>query len=158
MDCKDYPSFAYMLKGETTLCEHWSKFWPTYSPDNGKTIVPGGGDVSHCHPVLGGVVYWLNESVGGLDLSNLHKKQIVYSPKFIDFVKSAKTSKQTQFGLASIEYDNQDTFTMSIIIPENVDGIIELDEGNYIAKNNNEQFKFNGNVRLNNGCWTITKQ
>ena len=158
MDRKEYPSFAFMLKGETTLCEHWSKYWPTYSPDNGETIISGGGDVSHCHPVLGGVVYWLNESVGGLDLSNLYKKQIVYSPKFIDYVEVARASKQTQFGIASIEYDNKKIFTMSITIPKNIEGIIELDEGNYVAKNNNEEIQFNGNITLKNGCWTIIKQ
>lgn len=158
MACKDYPSFGFMLDGETTLCEHWSKYWPTYSPDNGKTIVPGGGDVSHCHPVLGGVVYWLNESVGGLDLSNLHKKQIIYSPKFINYVDRAKTYKQTQFGLASVEYNKEKEFIMSIIIPENVTGIIDIDIGNYIAKNDHEQFDFNGNIALSSGCWIIIKR
>ncbi|MBQ9355042.1 MAG: family 78 glycoside hydrolase catalytic domain [Clostridia bacterium] len=158
MDCKDYPSFAFMLKDETTLCEHWSKYWPTYSPDNGKTIVPGGGDVSHCHPVLGAVVYWLNESVGGLNLSNLYKKQIVYSPKFIDYVDYAKSSNQTKFGLASIEYHNKDTFTMAITIPKNVEGVIELNEGKYVAKNGNDIVEFNRNITLNDGCWIIIKQ
>lgn len=158
MDCKDYPSFAFMLKGETTLCEHWSKFWPTYSPDNGKTIVPGGGDVSHCHPVLGGVVHWLNESVGGLDLSYLYKKQIVFSPKFVDYVDSAKTYKQTQYGLASVEYSNQKEFEMTITVPKSIEAIIKLDKGNYLAKQDNKQFEFDGDITLNEGCWTIIKQ
>ena len=157
MSRDDYPSFGFMLQGETTLCEHWSKYWPTYSPDNGKTIVPGGGDVSHCHPVLGGVVYWLNESVGGLDLSYLYENKIVYSPKFIKYVTSAKSSKQTRFGLASIEYNNETIFTMTVIVPENIEGVVKLDKGNYVAKNGNVTVWFNDNISLKTGYWTITK-
>ena len=45
---REYPSYAWMLEGETTLCEHWSKYWPdTCSPDTPNTEVLA-GDVSHC--------------------------------------------------------------------------------------------------------------
>lgn len=113
---KSGPSYYDMLKGETTLCEHWYKHWPG-SPDS---------NVSHCHPMFGSVIAWMVKNVAGIDLSNLYNKQIIYAPKVIDKVKVARASKETVFGKASVSYCAEGGFSMAITIPHGVNGIVKL--------------------------------
>lgn len=56
LTAKDYPSYAFVLKGESTLSEHWSKKWPDYKTGKGDEVIKGGGDLSHCHPMFASVI------------------------------------------------------------------------------------------------------
>lgn len=153
---KEFPSFSFMLDGETTLCEHWSKHWPTYSPDNGKTIIEGGGHVSHCHPVLGGATAWLTETVAGLNLTKLYKKEIIYSPRLTDKVKTAFAEKNTVCGYAFLKYNSENGLAMEITVPKNIKGIIRLPKNQYeIIGNNGIRKTFKKEIKVPSGTWKI---
>lgn len=110
MTAKTYPSYYYLMEGDTTFSEHWSKKWPDYyigEPGNSK-LVSGGGDLSHCHPMYGSVAAWLYERVAGLDLSEMHQKQVLVKPYFMDRLAWAKAEKNTAFGKVSVDWSNRD--------------------------------------------------
>ncbi|MBQ9734419.1 MAG: family 78 glycoside hydrolase catalytic domain [Clostridia bacterium] len=113
---KTGPSYCDMLKGETTLPEHWFKHWPG-NPNS---------YVSHCHPMFGSVIAWMIKHVAGLDLSNLCNKKITFAPKVIDRVKVARAEKQTVYGKVSISYCAEDGFSMKVVVPFGVTGEIIL--------------------------------
>ena len=113
---KTAPSFYAMLQGETTFCEHWNKYWPSDPTLN----------VSHSHPMFGSVLAWIYKNVAGLNLENLSGKKIIYAPKLIREVKSASAFKKTQYGLASIAYQGKRNFKMTIEVPFNCKGLVEL--------------------------------
>ena len=122
MTATDYPSYAYMLQGETTLSEHWSKRWPDYHIGNSEEVVKGGGHLSHCHPMFGSVVAWLYKRVAGLDLSTVYQGVIRFAPKFTKQVKSASAKVKTVFGEASISWRSQDGFSAEITLPTGLKG------------------------------------
>lgn len=113
------PSFAAMMDGETTLCEHWSRVWPDYYTDSEYThLVEGGGDVSHCHPMLGAVVDWLYERVAGLDLSRMGHREMAVRPLFTAYLPSASAEKQTVYGKAEVSWQSADSeLTMTVTVP-----------------------------------------
>ena len=114
------PSFYYMLDGETTLCEHWNKTWPSNVQNEDGTVLDGGGDVSHCHPMFGSVVKWMNKSIAGLDLSRLYADEITIRPRFIGIIESASVSKQTKFGKISVSYQTKNGFSIKIKVPHGI--------------------------------------
>lgn len=157
MNRKAYPSYAYMMKNESTLAEHWSKHWPSYYTADEGVFVEGGGDVSHCHPVLGGTVHWFTQAVAGLDLSKVYKKVITYAPKLTDKVGWAKAEKQTPFGKAEIAYDGQNGLTVNLTVPKGAKGLIELPRGKYVVRGEkNFSKEFDGTIKLNSGNYTVT--
>ncbi|MBQ4099436.1 MAG: family 78 glycoside hydrolase catalytic domain [Clostridia bacterium] len=123
----DYPSFAYMLDGETTLSEHWSKKWPDYHIGNSDVIVKGGGHLSHCHPMFGSVVAWLYKRVAGIDLSNVNQGVVKFTPRFTKFLKSASANVETSFGKVSIKWNVDKTFCAEICVPSGLSGVFELE-------------------------------
>lgn len=120
------PSFKYMLDGETTLCEHWNKTWPSTSLNEDGTMMDGGGDVSHCHPMFGSVVKWMNKSIAGLDLTNLYANEITIRPRFIGIIESASATKNTRFGLASVSYSTENGFSIKIKVPYGIKATVIL--------------------------------
>lgn len=158
----DYPSYAYMLKGETTLPEHWSKKWIKYSFSESKEyVVEGGTDVSHCHPMYGSVVEWLFEKVAGLDLSNFYKKVVKIRPRFVKNVKQAKASICLRWGTVSVAYENTDRLLLKIKIPQGVQGEVCLEEafGSFSVKGENTSWCINADgilqTVLTDGEWII---
>ncbi len=121
MTADSYPSYRYLLSGETTLSEHWSKKWPDYyfgEPGNSR-LVKGGGELSHCHPMYGSVNAWLYERVAGLDLSCLCERTVVFCPSFIGFLPWASACKPTPFGTAAISWaDCGGSVTLELTVPE----------------------------------------
>ncbi len=112
---KEYPSLFDMLKGETTLCESFDKI-------NNKYLT----DVSRSHPMFGSVICWVIRNVAGLDLSNLYKKEIIFSPKFTNEIRSCKASKQTCYGRVSINYDNSEKLVIELNVPYGLKGVLQL--------------------------------
>lgn len=125
MTQKDYPSYSFMLEGETTLCEHWSKRWPDYHIGNSPEIVKGGGHLSHCHPMFGSVVAWLYKRVAGIDLSKAHEGFVYFTPRFADKLTSASARVNTRFGKAEISWNNDGKFTAEITVPRGARGIFD---------------------------------
>lgn len=105
LDCKDCPSYASMLDGETTLCEHWSKKWPDYKIGSGDEIVKGGGDLSHCHPMFGSVAEILVKYAAGIDLFSLNERKIIIRPEFLPYLDYAEAKKPTSYGNIEIKYN-----------------------------------------------------
>ncbi len=125
MTREEYPSFAWLLKDDTTLCEHWSKYWPKTSRAEGEEEVLT-GDVSHCHPMYGSVVAWIYKHMAGLDLSELYNQKIIYAPKFLDCLQQAAASKKTAYGRAAIAYDLRVAKELKIIVPYGLVGEVRL--------------------------------
>ena len=125
MNRHEYPSFHYMLAGETTLCEHWSKYWPKIKSAEDKEEVLE-GDVSHCHPMYGSVVAWMYKHVAGLDLSELSNGKIIYAPKFMSRIQRASAAKPTSRGRAAIGYDLYGGLKMKITVPYGLEGEVRL--------------------------------
>lgn len=127
MTQRDYPSYAYMLDGETTLCEHWSKRWPDYKIGDSSEIVKGGGQLSHCHPMFGSVVSWIYKRVAGIDLSKLPTGEILFNPIFKDKMAFAKASVTTVYGQAAIEWKKEDSkFYATVIVPPKAKGRLQI--------------------------------
>ena len=105
MTSDTYPSFYTLMEGNTTFSEHWSKKWPDYYIGDSKSrLVKGGGDLSHCHPMYGGVAFWLFERVAGLDLSKLYEHKILIRPYFTEYLDWAKADKKLPYGDASVKW------------------------------------------------------
>lgn len=125
MTQRDYPSYYFMLDGETTLCEHWSKKWPDYHICNSEEVVKGGGHVSHCHSMFGSVVAWLYKRVAGIDLSKAYKGEIHYTPRFIHRLTNSNAKVKTRFGVSEISWKNEERFTAEIVVPKGAKGIFD---------------------------------
>lgn len=123
----DYPSYADMLKGETTLPEHWSKRWPDYHVANSDEVVKGGGHLSHCHPMFGAIIAWMYKRVAGLDLSSLYQGRVCFAPRFTKWIKEASATVETAFGVVKIAWEKRGKFTADIHIPQGLEGWFELD-------------------------------
>ena len=126
MTATDYPSYAYMLDGETTLSEHWSKRWPDYHICNSDAVVKGGGHLSHCHPMFGSVVAWLYKRVAGLDLSSVYQGIIRFTPRFTRWVKEGSATVETPFGTAGISWKAKEKFFAELYVPAETRGCFEL--------------------------------
>ncbi len=128
MTQKTYPSYYWMLDGETTLCEHWSKKWIAYKKaEDLENAISGGTDNSHCHPMFGSVVAWLYEHVAGFDLNGYADKEILFSPKYINTISTAKAYRETRFGRAGISYDNTEKLKINFSVPNGFTGIVNID-------------------------------
>lgn len=159
----DYPSYAYMLQGETTLPEHWSKKWIEYSfSDTNDFVVAGGADVSHCHPMYGSVVEWLYEKVAGLDLTGLHENTVRVSPRFIKEIKKAHASVALRKGVVAVEYENENGFLLKVRIPQGLTGKVRIEDlrGRFFVKGKVMKEVYADGVlelELDGGEWKIEK-
>lgn len=160
---REYPSFAFMLENETTLCEHWSKYWPKISSADGEEEVLS-GDVSHCHPMYGSVIAWMYKYVAGLDLSEAYNGKILFAPKFIEQIQESAAEKKTAFGVAAIRYDSYGGFKMQVRVPHGMMGEVRLPtsicEEFYAVGEGEKQFKSRRRgtyvyVKLSGGDWRI---
>lgn len=125
MTVETYPSYYSMLKDETTLSEHWSKYWPTVSSKEG-VETPLEGDVSHCHPMFGSVVAWLYRHVAGLDLDKLCNGKITIAPKYLHKAYRALATRKTYHGLVSVEYDSSSAFNMKLTVPHGLEAEVRI--------------------------------
>ena len=159
---RDYPSYQYMLEGETTLSEHWSKRWPDYYLNGTDDIVKGGGHLSHCHPMFGSVCAWLYKRVAGLDLSKVCDGIIVFEPIFIDKLDCSSASVITRYGKTGIKWNKVPLFNAEIEVPEGLIGELRLTTNFCVLVENEERIqinrtKENGKIRikLNSGKWNV---
>lgn len=156
----EYPSYAYMLDGETTLSEHWSKKWPDYRTGDNSAIVKGGGELSHCHPMFGSAVAKIYKYVAGLNLSKLFEKKILFTPRALDFLNSSEAEKLTAYGLMSIKWHTEGGLYMEVNIPKGFTGEFDfhwrsssLICGEQRIENRNGRYLF----ELTSGKWIITE-
>lgn len=124
MTAKTYPSYHTLMENDTTFPEHWSKKWPDYRLGNNTSkLIPGGGDVSHCHPMYGSVAAWLYERVAGLDLTGLHEKKVRICPYFTEYLSWAKAEKEVFCGKVSVSWERtEDGLTLEVRIPAGLTG------------------------------------
>ena len=125
-----YPSYDWMLQDDTTLCEHWSKYWPKTSSAEGVEEALS-GDVSHCHPMYGSVVAWLIKHVAGLDLSHAYENKILFAPKCLNEVYEAEARKQTRYGVAYVKYDSGNGLKMHVRVPYGMEGEVRIPASMY---------------------------
>ena len=127
---QEHPSYGYMLaNGATTLWECWEKthtpdFW--YSSENFMKGYPA----SHNHPMLGSVVAWMYEAIGGLDFSGFgDTRTIIFQPKLQSFVGECRAEQQTAYGKASLHYiyKNGAYKKFDVQLPPNTYGIAIMD-------------------------------
>lgn len=104
------PSYRDMLKGATTLREH---FRLRHRNRDGLD----GSFVSHCHPMFGSVIPWVVKHVAGLDLTQIGVGKILIAPKYMDRVKKVSAHKDTKYGKVSVHYSIEEAFEMRIQIP-----------------------------------------
>lgn len=155
-----YPSFSDMMKGETTLCEHWSKKFPDYI--SGGSFTNGGAEASHCHPMFGSVTAWMYKHIAGMDLSELYNKNIIFAPKFTDKVLSASAYKKLESGTVGIRYNNNGLLNVEISVPQGYTGvcIFEGVEGNVKVNGRTKAGIFarkdgRTELKLSAGIWTV---
>lgn len=110
MTGKEEPSYSAMLKGATTLREHFRLRHQNKDKTEGKYV-------SHCHPMFGSVIPWVVKHIAGLDISELYAKKITIAPQYIDKVASAYAYKNTRFGKVSVRYRAEHAFEMKVIVP-----------------------------------------
>lgn len=164
MAAPDYPSYAAMLEGETTLSEHWSRRWPDYRIGaDGSTVVKGGQELSHCHPMLGSTVAWLYERVAGLDLTRLCEGVVMVRPALLEQLTDAAAEKETAFGKAAVSWRRENgTVQLTLEIPNALQGEVALSYPAAIATisgMNESTVPMPGGqlqLRLPTGKWTIT--
>lgn len=163
MTRKEYPSFWYMIKEESTIPEHWSKYWSDKFDRETLTPTEKNADVSHCHPMFGSVVAWLFKSVAGLDLSKINERKIMFEPKLLKHVLDARAEKKTPYGMVKIKYDSHSYLKMAISIPNGLVGEVRIPCSDYetFFVTGKEQFKARRKgdysyVRLSGGEWKIS--
>lgn len=120
-----YPSYRWMLEGETTVPEHWSKHWPDYFCNDNKYI-KGGGDVSHCHPMFGSVMACMYKYVAGISLWRIPEKILEFAPKFTAHLQSAGGETATPYGTAGISWRmEEDVFRATVQVPPGLTGVFK---------------------------------
>ena len=108
-----FPSYGFMLKnGATTLWEHW--------PD----------ESSHIHYFLGFVDNFFYRHLAGITYDNSMSgfKKIVFQPKFVEGINSAKASYNSIHGeiKAGWERDNDGSVEYKVLVPANCSGEVVL--------------------------------
>ncbi len=160
MTQRDYPSYHYMLDGETTIPEHWSKMWPDYFVNDTK-YVKGGGDVSHCHPMFGSVVAWLYKRVVGLDVSSFYKGRVRFAPKLTGYLEYARGKTRTPVGEAAIDWKTvPGGMEVRLSVPDGLKGEFVAPAGavSITAKNAGNTLTGIQKILLDAGQWEITVQ
>lgn len=112
---KDYPGYLYMLEnGATATWEHWD------------------GKRSWIHNCYNGIGSWFYEAVGGIrsDENFPGYQKFVVSPQIPSGITWAKTSKETPYGLLTVNWTlEKGTLEMDLIIPPGCTAVLDLPEG-----------------------------
>lgn len=117
MDQRDEPGFGYVLDNKYTgLWERWN------------------GKASRCHPMFGGVVAWLYNSIAGirLDESRPGMKHIIIAPHPTSSLMHCTASYQSLHGQirSAWKIGKDGTFYLSIEIPANTTATVFLPNKN----------------------------
>jgi alpha-L-rhamnosidase len=103
MNQRTEPSYGHWLElGSTTTREQWSTAG------------------SHNHPMFGGGLVWFYRKLAGMraDPDNPGYRHIIFQPQPVDELKFVKYSNNTAYGLAGINWKNEDKkFTMKLTVP-----------------------------------------
>lgn len=126
LDRKEFPSYRYLLNGETSIPETWSKHRLDFFIGKEK-ISEAGEELSHSHPMFGSILGKLCRYAAGMDLSSLYKKEILFSPKAIPSCPSASFSKEIGGETASIAYClERKTLRIDIHVPKGYSGTLSI--------------------------------
>jgi len=135
----DVPGYGYQLKkGATALTESW----------------PALENVSNNHLMLGHVMEWFYNGIGGIrqDDHSIAFKKVIIKPSVVGDLTSAQTSFESPYGTISTNWKKENlTFNLNVTIPGNTSAWIYLPasanqtvlEGNKPASNQKE-IKFVG--------------
>jgi alpha-L-rhamnosidase len=100
---RDYPGYLYMIdNGATTTWEHWN------------------GQRSRIHNCYNGIGSWFYRAVGGIrpDENEPGYKKIWIDPQIPKGITWAKTSRETPYGLLSVDWELKDNaMSMEITVP-----------------------------------------
>jgi alpha-L-rhamnosidase len=121
LEHEDCPSWLYPVSmGATTTWERWDSMLPD------GTINPG-EMTSFNHYALGAVAQWLHESVAGLAPDAPGYRRIRFAPRPGGSLTWARTTRQTPYGLAGIEWKIEGgTMTVRGRVPVGATGILDL--------------------------------
>lgn len=110
----DVPGYGYQLKkGATALTESW----------------PALESVSNNHLMLGHIMQWFYEGLGGIkqEDSSIGYKHIVIKPEVVGDIDFAKANHQTLYGnIATAWRKESEVFILEVTIPENTLATIHL--------------------------------
>ena len=126
---KSYPGWGYMVEhGATTIWELW----------NGDTANPKMNSGNHIM-LLGDLIPWCMENVGGIKAAEPGFKRIRFAPNFeLEELPSANASYRTPYGLAASCWQKSDRLlTWDITIPCNAKGEVALPYNAVCYKCNN---------------------
>ncbi len=121
-----YPSWGYMVeKGATTIWELW----------NGDTADPSMNSANHVM-LLGDLLPWVFEDLGGIKAASPGFKNIVFKPDFsIDGLDSVSSSYLSPYGLIKSEWKKTlMQLNWKVVIPPNTEAEIHLPSGKVIEK------------------------
>ena len=112
-----YPSWGYMIaNGATTIWELW----------NGNTANPQMNSQNHIM-LLGDLLIWLFENIGGIKAVQPAFKQIEMKPSFMEGMENVKASYQSAYGnIKSNWSQNNGKIKWNIEIPANSSATISL--------------------------------
>jgi alpha-L-rhamnosidase len=110
-----YPSWGYMVEnGATTIWELW----------NGNTADPKMNSQNHVM-LLGDLVVWMYENVGGIKSQEPGFKVIEMKPSFVDGLNYAKASYNSMHGLIKSDWKKDGKqLTWNITVPANTKAIV----------------------------------
>jgi len=133
-----YPSWGYMVKNKaTTIWELW----------NGNTANPAMNSGNHVM-LLGDLIIWMHENVGGIKPTEPGFKSIVMKPLITKEIAFTKTSHNSPYGkiVSNWEFDKNNNFNWDIEIPVNTKAKVyvpALDE-NSVSEDNQKISPANG--------------
>ena len=117
----DVPGYGYQLKkGATALTESW----------------PALSNVSNDHLMLGHIMQWFYEGLGGIKQADgsYGYKQIIIKPEQVGDISFVNTSEETVYGTISSQWKKEGTvFSLDVEIPANTTAIIYLPAANESA-------------------------
>ena len=118
---EECPSWLYpVTMGATTIWERWDSMLPD------GTINPG-EMTSFNHYALGAVADWMQRTIGGIEAVEPGYRTLRFAPRPGGKLTHCKTSLQTPYGLAACRWEIRNgTFEMSVTVPPNARGIVEL--------------------------------
>ncbi len=117
----DVAGYGFQLKkGATALTESW----------------PALADVSNNHLMLGHIMQWFYEGLGGIKQADgsYGYKQIIIKPEPVGDISFVNTSEETVYGTISSQWKKEGTvFSLDVEIPANTTAIIYLPAANESA-------------------------
>jgi alpha-L-rhamnosidase len=147
-------------QGATTIWERWDSIQADGSIDEEphfwKGVDVGMNSLNHYH--LGSIGDWIIENIGGIALTKDHPAYeiITFSPQPNSDVDWCKTTLETPFGIAEMNWESNNGIRGDITIPPGSKGLINfpLDEGQVLKINDITHSA--GNIELGSGQYTFT--